>query len=52
VGLLDRGGAPVAGRRYVGFLPFRHAVIERAERALAWLPAGAQYCVWGRKGGA
>jgi len=26
------------------------ALIERAERALGWLPAGAQYCVWGRNG--
>ena len=51
VGLLDSGGATVAGRRYIGFLPFRHAAVEHAERALGWLPAGAQYCVWGRKRG-
>ncbi len=48
--LLVQGGASVAGRRYIGFSPFRHRLIERAERALGWLPAGAQYCVWGLKG--
>jgi SAM-dependent methyltransferase len=47
--LLASCGARVGGRRYVGFVPVRHTLIERAERALAWLPAGAQYCVWGRK---
>jgi SAM-dependent methyltransferase len=48
--LLTRAGAAVAGRRYVGFSPIRHAVVERMERSLGWLPAGAQYCVWGMKG--
>jgi ubiquinone/menaquinone biosynthesis C-methylase UbiE len=48
--LLTDGGATVAGRRYVGFSPIRHAVVERMERSLSWLPAGAQYCVWGTKG--
>ena len=48
--LLADGGATVAGRRYVGFSPIRHAVVERMERSLSWLPAGAQYCVWGTKG--
>jgi SAM-dependent methyltransferase len=47
--LLTEGGATVAGRRYVGFSPIRHAVVERMERSLGWLPAGAQYCVWGTK---
>jgi hypothetical protein len=47
--LLTRGGAAVAGRRYVGFSPIRHALVERMERALGWLPVGAQYCVWGVK---
>jgi SAM-dependent methyltransferase len=47
--LLTDGGATVAGRRYVGFSPIRHAVVERMERSLGWLPAGAQYCVWGTK---
>jgi SAM-dependent methyltransferase len=47
--LLTDAGATVAGRRYVGFSPIRHAVVERMERSLGWLPAGAQYCVWGTK---
>jgi SAM-dependent methyltransferase len=47
--LLTEAGAMVGGRRYVSFSPLRHAVIERMERSLGWLPAGAQYCVWARK---
>jgi len=47
--LLVHGGAAVGGRRYTGFLPVRHALVERMERSLSWLPAGAQYCVWGMK---
>jgi SAM-dependent methyltransferase len=47
--LLAHGGAAVIGRRYSGFLPVRHAVVERIERSLGWLPAGAQYCIWGMK---
>jgi hypothetical protein len=43
------GGAAVGGRRYTGCLPVRHALVERLERSLSWLPAGAQYCVWGMK---
>ena len=49
VDLLATGGAAGAQWRYIGFLPFRHPLVERAERTIAWLPAGAQYCVWGRK---
>lgn len=49
IALLDDGQARVVGRRYIGFLPFRNTMVERAERALGWLPAGAQYCVWGTK---
>ena len=48
-GLLAGAGAPAAGRRYIGFSPIRHAAVERAERAVGWLPIGAQYCVWGVK---
>jgi SAM-dependent methyltransferase len=47
--LLAHGGATVIGRRYTGFLPVRHALVERMEQMLGWLPAGAQYCVWGIK---
>jgi ubiquinone/menaquinone biosynthesis C-methylase UbiE len=47
--LLIEAGATVSGRRYVGFSPFRSALVERAERLVGWLPIGAQYCVWGIK---
>jgi ubiquinone/menaquinone biosynthesis C-methylase UbiE len=49
--LIKEARAVVAGRRYVGFFPFRNALIERSEDAIAWLPIGAQYCVWGIKDG-
>jgi ubiquinone/menaquinone biosynthesis C-methylase UbiE len=49
VDLLASVGAGRARRRYIGFLPFRHRLVERAEQAIGWLPMGAQYCVWGRK---
>jgi SAM-dependent methyltransferase len=52
VDLLTTGGATCARRRYIGFLPFRHRLVERAEQAIGWLPAGAQYCVWSRKAAA
>jgi SAM-dependent methyltransferase len=48
-GLLAGAGAPPAGQRYIGFSPIRHAIVERAERTVGWLPIGAQYCVWGVK---
>lgn len=47
--LLAEAGATVKGSRYVGFSPFRNTLVERAERAIGWLPIGAQYCVWGMK---
>ena len=47
--LLADCGAPAVGRRYFGFWPFRHALIGQSERAIAWLPLGAQYCMWGIK---
>jgi SAM-dependent methyltransferase len=47
--LLAAAGAPVAGRRYIGFSPVRSALVERVERGIAWLPIGAQYCAWGIK---
>jgi ubiquinone/menaquinone biosynthesis C-methylase UbiE len=49
--LIRDARAVVAGRRYVGFFPFRNALIEWSEDAIAWLPIGAQYCVWGIKEG-
>jgi len=47
--LLAGAGAPAAGGRYIGFSPLRHALVERAERIVGWLPIGAQYTVWGVK---
>jgi ubiquinone/menaquinone biosynthesis C-methylase UbiE len=47
--LLAAAGARAIGRRYLGFSPVRNGLIERAERSFAWLPIGAQYCVWGVK---
>jgi SAM-dependent methyltransferase len=49
VDLLATGGAKDARWRYIGFLPFRNSLIERAEWTIGWLPVGAQYCVWSRK---
>ncbi len=48
-GLFARAGARVAGWRYMGFWPRRSARVERLERRLARLPAGAQYCLWALK---
>jgi len=47
--LIRSAGAVIAGRRYIGFSPLRSTLIEQAERAIGWLPIGAQYCVWGVK---
>jgi ubiquinone/menaquinone biosynthesis C-methylase UbiE len=47
--LLAAAGAPMIGRRYLGFSPVRNRLIERVERSFAWLPIGAQFCVWGVK---
>ena len=47
--LLAAAGTRTIGRRYLGFSPVRNGLIERAERSFAWLPIGAQYCVWGVK---
>jgi len=49
VELFAKGGGARTQRRYIGFLPFRHRLVERAERVIGWLPVGAQYCVWSRK---
>ena len=50
MGWLKDAGVVNADRRYIGFSPLRHALIERAERMMGWLPLGAQYCAWGIKG--
>jgi SAM-dependent methyltransferase len=40
-----RAGAGRPERRFVTFFPFDQPALSRAERALWWLPAGAQYTV-------
>jgi ubiquinone/menaquinone biosynthesis C-methylase UbiE len=47
--LIAEAGARVIGRRYVGFWPYRNTLVEWIENMIAWLPIGAQYCVWGIK---
>ena len=47
--LLTRHGAPIAGKRYIGFSPFRNLIGEEVGHALGWLPIVAQYCVLGIK---
>jgi ubiquinone/menaquinone biosynthesis C-methylase UbiE len=48
---LFNGHASVSGWRYMGFVPFRNTLVERAEGAFGWLPIGAQYLVWAKKTG-
>jgi ubiquinone/menaquinone biosynthesis C-methylase UbiE len=47
--LLREAGASGLGRRYFGFSPLRRPIVERGERAIGWLPLGAQYCAFGVK---
>jgi hypothetical protein len=42
--LASAGLTPVE-RRYIIFLPFERPRVAALERALAWLPAGAQHYV-------
>jgi SAM-dependent methyltransferase len=41
----QRAGAVQPERKFVTFFPFDQPALARAERALCWLPAGAQYTV-------
>ena len=49
--LLRGAGAGELGRRYFGFFPLRRPFVQRGERAISWLPLGAQYCAFGVKTG-
>ena len=49
--LLRGAGAGELGRRYFGFFPLRRPFVQRGERAISWLPLGAQYCAFGVKAG-
>jgi SAM-dependent methyltransferase len=46
--LLRQGGFVSVGREFLFFTPFPAAPIQRAEQALRWCPAGAQYVAMGR----
>ena len=48
--LLAGAGLEAGGRGYIAFWPKRSAFVERVERRIGWLPAGAQYYVWATKG--
>jgi SAM-dependent methyltransferase len=48
--LLAGAGLERGGRGYIAFWPRRSAFVERVEQRIGWLPAGAQYYVWGTKG--
>jgi SAM-dependent methyltransferase len=47
--LFDRVGLRSVESRYILFFPWRARVWRAIERALFWLPFGAQYCVFGQK---
>jgi SAM-dependent methyltransferase len=47
--LLRQGGFVSVGREFLFFTPFPAAPIQRAEQALRWCPAGAQYVAMGRR---
>lgn len=50
-GLLKRCGAEVFLKKYIFFTPFEAGVFLALDRALGWLPLGAQYMVGARKTG-
>jgi len=47
--LLKAAGLGPTWRRYILFFPFRANIFSALERALAWLPVGAQYSAAGLK---
>jgi SAM-dependent methyltransferase len=47
--LLRGAGLKSIERRYILFFPWRTWALRLLERALAWLPLGAQYCILGKK---
>lgn len=47
--LFGRAGLGAIESRYILFFPWRARLWRTIERALFWLPFGAQYCVYGRK---
>ncbi len=49
--LLHKVGLRLVERRYILFLPWRTRAYRVFERALSWLPLGAQYYILGKKAG-
>jgi SAM-dependent methyltransferase len=49
-GLLRAAGLRVVGQPYLLFFPWDRPVWRTVEGALGWLPLGAQYAVWAKKG--
>lgn len=47
--LLREGGFADVHAEFLFFTPFSHAIAERLDSGLRWLPAGAQYVVVGRR---
>jgi SAM-dependent methyltransferase len=47
--LLKSTGLETPRQRFLLFSPFAGRFFRRCERALAWLPLGAQYLAWARK---
>lgn len=47
-GLLRAAGMSIVGSRDILFVPFGGTLVRAAERAISWIPLGAQYTVAGR----
>lgn len=50
--LLRQAGLGGGTTRFILFTPFAQRVFRLFDRALSWLPLGAQYIAWARKGAA
>jgi ubiquinone/menaquinone biosynthesis C-methylase UbiE len=48
--LLRYAGLSSVNSRYITFWPRRSVIVDRLEQNIGWLPLGAQYYAWARKG--
>ena len=48
--LYAKCGLKVAFQAYILFFPFRNSLLRRLEEAISFLPLGAQFSLWGRRG--
>lgn len=46
--MIAAGGVDIRTRFY-GFCPWRSAWIDRVEKAIGWVPMGAQYMIWAKR---